>query len=175
MSLASRGPLDCITPFVNRSIAVMHAKKTAKIEQAREQVAAEFAAKKQSAMEQKREREQADEEAREAADAAIRARKAAEREAAAQAEISAQLASIHPALDDAISRLSAQKDFWRDFSRQLASAGQSLRPSIVAELAGASRDADNCQQLYEDRRPDELRTCITKLNADLDKLDKLKD
>lgn len=175
MSLASKGPPDCVVPFVKHSIGAMHAKKTSKEEQARQRAAAEVAAQKQAALEQQRERERAAEQAKVLANATLEARKVAERETAAEAQITERLTSMRPDLDDAISRLSTQNDFWRDLSRQLANAGQSLRPSISSFLKTANLDADRCSQLYNARDPDELHGCITKLDGDLEKLDKLKE
>lgn len=186
MSLASQGPPDCVAPFVSHSIAVMRAKKGTKEQRARQQAAAELtaqqksdaerdAAQKKAALEQQREREQAAAQAEEQAKAALEAKKVAEQEAAAQAQTTERLASFKPELDDALSRLSAHNDFWHDLSQQLASAGQSLRPSISSALKTANLDAGRCKQLYDARVPDELHECITRLDDDLEKLDKLKD
>ena len=185
-SLVSQGPPECIGPFVTHSIAAMHAKKTAKEEQARQQAAADLATQKQIVADQKREQERASAEgqhqmeqaaavAREQANAALEARQAAEREAADQAQITQRLNSMKPDLDDSIARLSAQNDFWRDLSQQLAGAGQSLRPSITSAMKAANTDAGRCKELYNARTPDDLQDCITRLNRDLDKLDKFKE
>jgi hypothetical protein len=186
MSLASQGPPDCVAPFVGHSTSVMHTKKATKEQRARQQAAAELtaqqksnaervAAQKQAALEKQREREQAATWAKEQASAALEAKKAAEREAAAQAQTTERLASFKPDLDEALSRLSVHNDFWHDLSKQLASAGQSLRPSISSVLKTANLDAGRCQQLFNARNPDELHECITRLDGDIEKLDKLKD
>jgi hypothetical protein len=186
MSLGSQGLPECVAPFVSHVLAVMSAKKATKEQRARQRAAAEVAAQqksdaervaaqKQSTLEQQREREQAAAQATEQANAALEAKKAAEQEAAAQAQITESLTALKPDLDAAVSRLTAHNDFWRDLSQQLAGAGQSLRPTISSALKTANLDADHCQQLYEARNPDDLHGCITRLELDLEKLDKFKD
>jgi flagellar biosynthesis GTPase FlhF len=186
MSLAAQGPPDCVAPFVSHSVAIMRVKKGAKEQRARQQAAAELtaqqksdaeraAAQKQAALEQQREQEQTAAQAKAQANAALDAKKVAEQEAAAQAQITERLTSLKPALDDAISRLSAHNDFWHDLSKQLASTGQSLRPSISSTLKTANVDSGRCQQLYDARNPDEVHECVTRLDSDLEKLDKFKD
>lgn len=186
MSLASQGQPNCVAPFVSHTIAVMRTKKASKEQRARQQAAAELtarqksdakrdAAQKQIALEKRREREQAATKAKEQANAALEAKKVAEQEAAAQAQTTKRLTSFKPDLDDALSRLSVHNDFWRDLSKQLAGTGQLLRPSISSALKTANLNAGRCQQLYDARKPDELHECITRLDSDLEKLDKLKD
>jgi flagellar biosynthesis GTPase FlhF len=186
MSFGSQGPPQCVAPFVSHSLAIMSAKKATKEQRARQQAATEaaaqqksnaerVAAQKQAKLEKRREREQAAAQAAEQANAALEARKAAEQEAAAQAQITERLTALKPDLDAAVSRLNAHNDFWYDLSRQLAGAGQSLRPSISSALKTSNLDANRCQQFYESRNLDNLRGCITRLEGDLEKLDKLKD
>lgn len=186
MSLGSQRPPECVVPFVSRCVAVMSAKKVTKEQRVRQHAAEELAAQersnanraaaqKKAALEQQREREQAAAQAKEQAIAALEARKAAEQEAAAQAEITERLNSFKADLDDALSRLSAHNDFWQDLSKQLSSVGQSLRPSISSALKTANQNATQCGRLYDARKPDDLHGCITRLDGDLEKLDKFRD
>jgi membrane protein involved in colicin uptake len=125
------------------------------------------AAQKALLREQQKAREQAESQAKEQAKAQAQAQ-------AEQAEIDNQISAIRPDFDDAVARLSSINDFWNNLSRQLASSGQSLRSDVRTALNSANSDRNRCQEFLSQSKVDELKTCLSKLNSDLDKLDKLK-
>ncbi len=174
LGMTQEGVPDCVVPFVTRARDVAHLKMTAKIERLRQKKDQEQAAKQKSAAEQKallkeqqREREQAETQAKEQAKALAQAQ-------AEQTVLDNQIAGLRPDFDDAVERLSSINDFWNNLSRQLASSGQSLRSNVRISLNIANSDHNRCKEFLSQSKVDELKTCISKLNSDLDKLDKFK-
>jgi hypothetical protein len=162
---------DCIAPFVSRSREVAHAKmmtKTERLRQKEEQnrAAHQKAVAEQTALvkEQQKARAQAEVQAKEQAEAnaLVQAR---------QAELDNQISALKPDLDDAVARLSSANDFWNKLNRQLASSGQSLRPSVRTALYSANADGKRCQEFMSQSNVDQVKKCISKLNNDLEKLD----
>jgi hypothetical protein len=164
MGSASDSAPDCIVPFVANTRNVARIKLAAKTERLRLHVTEEQAAKQKATSEQNarlKEQMKAQQIAQAQADA----------QAKAQAELDAQISGIRPVLDDAIARLASANDFWEKLSRQLASSGQSLRPSVKSTLYSANADGRRCQEFLSQSNVNEVKTCISKLNSDLDKLD----
>ena len=174
LGMTQEGVPDCVVPFVTRARDVARVKMAAKTERLRQKAAQDQTAKQKSAAEQKallREQQKA------RAQAESQAKEQAKAQAQAQAEQTAldnQISALRPDFDDAVARLSSINDFWNNLSRQLASSGQSLRSNVRTALNSANSDGNRCQEFLSQSKVDELKTCISKLNSDLDKLDKLK-
>ena len=124
----------------------------------------------------------------------------AEAQAKKRAEWDAQISNIKPHLDNALARLRSANDFWDKRDRQLAStpslaattpallardfdARMRARNKGVIELSSANNDGALCRTLFSEINSNNLRTqdnfnrlksCVTKLVSDLDKLDSLK-
>jgi hypothetical protein len=167
LGIATDSAPDCIVPFVAQARDAARVKLAAKSERLRRQVAQEQAAKQKATSEQNaRVKEQ--QKAQQVAQAQ------AEALAKAQVELDAQISVIRPNLDDAIARLTSANDFWGKLRRQLASSGQSLRSSVTTTLYSANADGSRCQEFLSQSNVNEVKTCISKLNSDLDKLDGFK-
>jgi membrane protein involved in colicin uptake len=172
--MTQEGAPDCVASFVTRTRDVAHVKMTAKAERLRQKAAQDQQAKQKSAAaqkallkEQQKARAQAKAQAQEQAKALAQAQ-------AEQAALDNQISALRPDFDDAVARLSSTNDFWNNLSRQLASSGQSLRSSVRTALNSANSDGNRCQEFLSQSKVDELKTCISKINSDLDKLDKFK-
>ena len=174
LGMTQEGVTDCVAPFVTRARDVARVKMAAKTERLRQKAVQDQTAKQKSAAEQKallkeqqKARAQAESKAKEQAKALAQAQ-------AEQTALDNQISALRPDFDDAVARLSSTNDFWNNLSRQLASSGQSLRSNVRTALNSANSDGNRCQEFLSQSKVDELKTCISKLNSDLDKLDKLK-
>ena len=185
LGLGQESTPDCLRPFASQAKTVAHLKLQTKVERERQQAAQAQAAQERAARQQQEARDRA---AKEQQDARVKAEAVAlEREKASQlaqeraeiqareqAELDKKASALRPDLDDAIARLSAANGFWDDLSKELARSGQSLRSTIRAALNSANSDGRRCQDLLSRRNIDDAKSCISKLYADLDKLDGLK-
>jgi len=174
LGITQEGVPDCIAPFVARGMEVARLKMDAKAERLREKAAQDQAVKQKLATDQKalikeqqKARAQAEVQAKEQEEAQAKSQ-------AEQAELERKISALKPDLDDALVRLSSTNDSWNNLSRELASSGQSLRASVRTALNSANADSRNCQEFLSQSKVHELKTCILKLNDDLDKLDSLK-
>jgi len=183
--ISQDGVPDCISSFVASAREVARARLAVNAARLRRQLEQAQAAK-QSAVAEQRERIRNQEAAQQLsraqagteakAQAEVNAQIAAQNEALAkaQAEVDAQIALIRPALDDAMARLVSANAFWEELSRQLASSGQSLRSSVRTLLYSVNADAKRCQEALSRGQVNDLRTCLSRLNRDLDTLDGFK-
>jgi hypothetical protein len=125
----------------------------------------------------------------------------AEAQAKEQAELRAQLSSIKPDWDKAIARLRAATNFWQKLAqRRMSTEWQQDGPQHVitqqdrvfsqtttnaqTALSSTREDESECQiwagkleasSILDKNYVNALRTCIPRLNNDLDKLDRIKE
>jgi hypothetical protein len=179
------GPPDCIAPFVAHARDAARVKLATKAARRQQQAAQGRASEQKTAAERKariKEQQEAQRTAQAQAEATAKARfeekqneqRQAEGEAKAQAELDARLSGLRPGLDDAVAHLSSTNDFWGSISKQLASSGLLIRSDVRTALSIANADSRRCQEFLSQGNADELETCISKLNSDLDRLDRLK-
>ncbi len=174
LGITQEGTPDCVAPFVARARDVAHVKVVAKADRLRQKAAQDQAAKQKFAAQDQAVKQKFAAEQKVRAQAESQAKEQAKAEAQAQAELDNQISALRPGLDDAVARLSSANGFWNNLSRQLASSGQSLRADVRTALNSANSDGNRCQEFLSQRNANDLKTYLSKLNSDLDKLDRFK-
>lgn len=178
-------PPDCVVPFVNRVREIARQKLAEKIARLKQEEAQAQAGKEKAAAEEKARlqdqqraqkiaREQAEAEAEKRANEERIAQKQAEARAKDQAELDRRIADLRPTLDELVDRFSADNDFWRGLSQQLASSGLSLHTDVQTALNRANSEMRRCHDLLTQKNVDGLSNCISKLSTDVEQLEKMK-
>ncbi len=109
------------------------------------------------------------------ADKARLASETANREAEAERAAATQaILELKPSWDDAISRLSATRQFWSGIQQQMAGNGQSLRPEIQTLLRSAEADVATGNKAVDSLDVKTLKSVTSDLKAKLTKLDNYK-
>jgi hypothetical protein len=174
LGLSSDTPPDCISLFVAKARSVASAKLAVKRGRLQKSEQEKQEAQKKLEVQRRKDAQLAKAEENRRQQEKEAAQHLAEQQAQAQMQLDAQIAGIKPSLDDAMARLSAESDFWRDLERELIDSGHSLRPSIRTALNGAVSNGHRCQDLLAQQNADGLQKCIADLNRKLDALDALK-